>query len=238
MEKTFDIFIEGEVVDLCVPNDELWVMEQWYRWFNNQETTKYLEHGVFPNTLENQRKYYESIVKNRDRITLLIKPKKKEYFIGVATLSSINLFQRQCDFSMVIGRQDDIPDSMFYAMEAKSRMTEHAFESLGVERINSGQVIDLIKWQRWQVLFGYQIEGILRKKFRKGYKLYDVMMSSCLIEDYMKIKEMRNNSLWPGKTKLFELLKMFPEESMIDKMQRWLCREKEEIWKSTVFDIP
>jgi hypothetical protein len=53
--KTFDIFIQGEVVDLCVPNDEIWVLEQWYRWFNNPETTKYLEQGVFPNSLKNQK---------------------------------------------------------------------------------------------------------------------------------------------------------------------------------------
>lgn len=237
MEKIFDVFIEGEVVDLCVPNEEPWVLEQWYCWFNNQETTKYLEHGVFPNSLKNQKKYYESIAQSKDRIVLLLKPKKKDYFVGVAALSFIDFAQRQCHFSMVIGRQDDIPDSMFYAMEAKCRMTEHAFDSLGVERINSGQVVDLIKWQRWQILFGYQIEGILRKKFRKGNKVYDVMTSSCIIEDYLKIKDIRNGSLWPGKSKLFELLKLLPKVSMIDKMQEWLCQERDEMWKTTKFDI-
>lgn len=237
MENTFDIFIEGEVIDLCVPSDEQWVLEQWYRWFNDQETTKYLDHGVYPNILQNQKKYFESIVQNKDRIVLLLKPKKSDYFVGVASLSFIKLAQRQCDFSMVIGRQDKNPDSIYYALEAKCRMTEHAFEKIGVERINSGQVIDLIKWQKWQVLFGYQIEGILRKKFRKGNKAYDLMMSSCLLKDYMKIKEIRNGSFWPGKSKIFELLKMLPEESMIDRMQTWLSNERNLIWETINFDI-
>jgi len=237
MEKTFDVFIEGEVVDLCVPSDEAWVLEQWYHWFNDPETTQYLEQGVYPNTIKSQKKYYESIVDSKDRIVLLIKPKKNDYFVGVVSLSFIDFYRRQCFFSMVIGRHDNVPDSIFYAMEAKCRMTEHAFEKLGIERINSGQVVDLIKWQRWQILFGYQMEGILRKHFRKGNKSLDVITSSCLIEDYLKIKVIRNGSLWPGKSKLFELLKVLPEVSLIDKMKEWLCREREEMWKSTIFDI-
>ena len=161
----------------------------------------------------------------------MIKPKKSNYFVGVASLSSIDFIQRQCDFAMVIGKQDNSHDSMFYAMEAKCRITEHAFEAFGVERINSGQVIELIKWQRWQILFGYQIEGILRKKFRKGNKVLDVMMSSCLIEDYLRLKKVRNNSLWPGKKKMFELLKEIPSETMIDSLINWFNSEVEKNWE-------
>ena len=236
-EKVFDIFIEGEVVDLCVPSEDPWVLEQWYKWFNNQETTKYLEQGIFPNTLNNQKEYLKSAVHSKDRIILLIKPKKGDYFVGVTSLSYIDLSQRQCHFSMVIGKHDGSPDSMFYAMETKCRMTEHAFENVGIERINSGQVIDLIRWQRWQILFGYQIEGIMRKHFRRGNKVYDVMISSCLIEDYMEVKRIRNGLLWPGKSKMFELVKLLPKESMIDKMQNWLSEKRVESWKTIAFDI-
>ena len=108
MEKTFDVFIEGEVVDLCVPSDEAWVLEQWYHWFNDPETTQYLEQGVYPNTIKSQKKYYESIVDSKDRIVLLIKPKKNDYFVGVVSLSFIDFYRRQCFFSMVIGRAGDI----------------------------------------------------------------------------------------------------------------------------------
>lgn len=238
VEKCYDVFIEGEVIDLCVPSKAQWIIEQWYRWFNDQEVTKYLRQGVFPNTTEKQEKFYESLLDSDDRIALLIKPKAEDYFVGVASLSSIDCNQRQCDFAMVIGKQDGMTDSMFYAMEAKCRMTEHAFEAVGVERINSGQVIELIRWQRWQILLGYQIEGILRKKLRRGNKVWDQMMSSCLLEDYLTLKEMRKGTLWPGKAKMFELLKMLPEESTIDRLQMWLSREREEIWKSRLFNIP
>ena len=108
--------------------------------------------------------------KAKTGLSFSIKPKDADYFVGVASLSFINLSQRQCSFSMVIGKKDDSPNSMYYAMETKCRMTEHAFENVGVERITSGQVVDLIKWQRWQVLFGYQIEGIFRAISGRGTK--------------------------------------------------------------------
>ena len=167
--EDFDVFIEGETIDLCVPVKKEWVIDQWYKWFNDEKVTKYLDQqGVMPNTADKQVQFLDSAMEKRDRLILLIKPKVKNYFIGVCSLSKIDYIQRKCDFAMVIGKQDKSPDSIFYAMEAKCRMTEHAFEKLGVERIKSGQHIDLIRWQRWQFLFGYQIEGILRKSIRKG----------------------------------------------------------------------
>ena len=228
--RKFDIFIEGEIVDLCVPSNESWVIDQWYRWFNDEKITAYLDQGVFPNTVEKQKEFYEMLLAGNERIALLIRPKSENYFSGVVSLSFIDFKTRQCDLSMVIGEIRS-PSSLLYGMEAKCRMTEHAFEKLGVERINTGQVVDLIKWQRLHVLLGYQIEGIARKKFRKGYKVWDVMMSSCLLEDYLKLKEMRNGSLWPGKQKMFEMIKNLPEESPIDRLQEWLHREREESWK-------
>ncbi len=220
--REFDVFIEGEVVDLCVPQKEEWVLRQWYQWFNDPKVTSYLYQGVFPNTLEKQEKFYDTVMNNDDRIVLLIKPKDKDYFVGVASLSFVDYVQRRCHFAMVIGKKDNAPESIFYALETKCRLTEHAFEQVGVERVQSEQVIDLIKWQRWQILFGYQIEGVLRKNFRKGGKVWDTMMASCILDDYLRLRDARGGTLWPGKAVIFELLKALPEESTIDRLRAWL----------------
>ncbi len=225
-ERTYDVFIPGEVIDLCVPSRDPWVIGQWYRWFNNQSVNRYLDHGIYPNTFEKQLRYYESLLTDSGRIVLLIKPKKKDYLVGVVSLSSINQFQRHCDIALVIGYQDSTSESIFYAMEAKCRMTEYAFESVGVERINSGQAIDLIKWQRWQILFGYQIEGIMRNHFRKGCRVSDALLSSCLLEDYLRLREKRGGSLWPGKSEMLKLIRNLPEESAIDKLREFLGKER------------
>lgn len=235
--KNFDIFLSGETVDLCAISDDEWVLDQWYRWFNKAEITKYLVQGVYPNTRKAQKLYFDALVTSTLRVTLLIKPKKHNFFIGVASLSSIDLVMRQCDFSMVIGEKISEGDSLFYAMESKCLMTEHAFENLGVERINSTQAAELLCWQRWQILFGYQIEGILRKKFRKGRNVYDILASSCLLEDYQKIRELRNGAFWPGKEEIFELMKMLPKVTLIDELVTWLLYKQQEYFDSTVFHL-
>lgn len=233
--QNFDVFLSGETVDLCAPSDDAWALDQWYKWFNKPEITKYLVQGVYPNTKKAQKTYLDAIAQNPSRIVLLIKPKKHDYFIGVASLSSIDPVMRQCDFAMVIGEQTSGGDSLFYGMETKCLMTEHAFENVGVERINSTQAAELIRWQRWQILFGYQIEGLLRRKFRKGRMVYDTLASSCLLDDYLKIKELRDGIFWPGKASMFELLKKLPKETLIDELIAWLPQKQQAYMNSITF---
>ena len=84
----------------------------------------------------------------------MIKPKDYDGFVGVASLSSINLVHRHCDFALVIGKKLNTSGSMYYGLEAKALLTQHAIEKLGLERINSSQVVELVKWQNWQILLG------------------------------------------------------------------------------------
>lgn len=233
----FDIFLAGETVDLCAPSDDDWVLDQWYRWFNKADITKYLAQGVYPTTRASQKAYYDALISNTSRIALLIKPKKYDRFVGVASLSSIDPVKRQCDFAMVIGEKMSDGDSLFYGIESKCLMTEHAFENLGVERINSTQVIELVQWQRWQILLGYQIEGLLRNKFRKGKNVYDILVSSCLLEDYLKIKQLRGGKFWPGKKVMFELLKRLPRVTLVDEIMAWLPEKQQAYFESITFNL-
>ena len=235
--ETFDVFLAGETVDLCAPSGNDWVLDQWYRWFNKADITKYLAQGVYPNTRELQKAYYDSLISNTSRIVLLIRPKKHDRFVGVASLSSIDRVMRQCDYAMVIGEKMNDGDALFYGMESKCMMTEHAFESLGIERINSTQVTELVRWQRWQILFGYQVEGFLRKKFRKGRNVSDVLISSCLLDDYKKIKNLRGGKFWPGKKAIFELLKQLPKETLIDEVMAWLPEKQDAYFETITFNL-
>jgi RimJ/RimL family protein N-acetyltransferase len=233
-ERRFDVFIPGEVVDLCAPSDAPWVLDQWYRWFNDPRVTRYLAQGAFPNTLAAQRQFLHDAVSTGDRLVVLIRPKGADRFVGVASLSAINHVQRQCDYAMVIGEQVSVADSLFYALETKARLTAHAFEVLGSERINSSQAIELIRWQRWQILLGYQIEGMLRERFRKGHDAHHVLASSCLLRDYLELKELRGGHIWPGKARMFELLKGVPRHTLLDELVEWLPGRQREYW-DTVF---
>jgi|LWDU01.1.fsa_nt_gi hypothetical protein len=234
--SSLDIFIEGETIDLCVPSCDEYVLDQWYRWFNRSEVTKYLDQGVYPNTISLQREYCNSIASDRTRIVTLIRPKNQEKIIGVASLSSISYIKNQCDFAMVIGDRRSGKGSLFYGMEAKARLTQHAFDNVGVDRINSSQVDKLDRWQKWQILFGYQIEGILRNKHVKGSLSHNVYMSSCLEEDYRKIIHKRGGVLWPGKSNLLDMMRAIPDKTLIDELTEWLPEKQKKYW-NTVFRL-
>jgi RimJ/RimL family protein N-acetyltransferase len=225
-----DVFIEGETVDLCAPSGDESVLDQWFRWFNKGQITKYLCQGIYPNSIEKQRVFFQNSQNDNSRIVVLIKPKKSNDIIGVASLSHIDHMQRQCDFAMVIGERSSGEGSMFYGMEAKAMLTQHAFDTLGVERINSSQVKELVKWQRWQILFGYQIEGVLRNKFRKGQVAHDVFMSSCLLQDYNRVLKIRDGIFWPGKSKMLALMRSLPEKTLIDEVDEWISTGQSGYW--------
>jgi len=119
-------------------------------------------------------------------------------------------------------------------MEAKARMTQYAFDIVGVDRINSGQVDELDRWQKWQILFGYQIEGILRNQFIKGNMSYDAYISSCLEEDYRKIIDKREGVLWPGKSNLLDMMRAIPSKTLIDEFSDWLPKKQKQYWHNVL----
>ncbi len=60
-----DVFIKGELIDLCIPTAEFAATSNWYNWFNDPKTTRFLEQGIFPNTAEEQ---LEIILKKKSPI--------------------------------------------------------------------------------------------------------------------------------------------------------------------------
>ena len=220
----YDVFLPGELVDLVVPNERAIFVDGWHKWFNDAALTRNMEQGMVPNSPEKQQEFLVELRRAKDRFGLMIKPKDKDFVIGVASFSKINHVARQADFAMVVARKLPEFKSAFYGIEAKCLMTQHAFEVLGLERINSTQSIVLKEWQRWQILFGYKIEGIMRKAFRKGHKTYDLILSSCLLEDYLALKELRGGKLWPGFEKIMELIRYLPKESLEKRINELLSK--------------
>ena len=218
----YDVFLAGELVDLVVPNERAIHSDRWYAWFNDQELTRNMEQGMYPKSAQSQEAFLSELRGSQSRLALMIKPKEEDAVVGICSLSKLSHVTRQADFAMVIARRTASFKSSFFGMEAKCLMTEHAFETLGLERINSYQSSALKDWQRWQILFGYKMEGIMRKAFRKGYKTHDVMVSGCLLEDYLDLKKLRDGRLWPGHDRMLELIRDLPKESLEEKLQKTL----------------
>jgi len=199
----------------------------WFSWFNDLTVTQYLDQGIYPNTPESQLKYLEQALEDTSRIMLLVRPKGASQAVGVVSLSSINYRKRKAEIAIVIGSYSK--GRNLYAIEAMARMTEHAFERVGMRCILGGQTWpNLKRWQQRLELLGYRCDGILRKTAVKGYHERDGAFITCLLEDYLKIKELRNGIYWPGEEKMNELITSLPKIGYGELLSAFLKESQEE----------
>ena len=197
MGHTYSRFYAGESIDLCVPSERAVLEDGWADWLNDQETCKYLDHGVFPNHAENQIDFLEGLQK-RERFALLICAKDTGRAIGVISLSAIDFRKSSAQISLVVGKPLKGLAGGMAPLEAMALVTRHGFEVMGLNRIWAGQVFPgLSAWNRLLEAIGYRTEGILRDAFKRGHRRDNTAVISCLYDNYQAIC-VRRGALWPG----------------------------------------
>lgn len=221
MEK-YEKFIIGETIDLVIPNKYAVKNTDWFNWFNNEESTKYLaDHGLFPNTRENQMNTLKKMIeanKKKSGLFLLIKKKSSQHIIGISSLSKIDWVNSSAFLAIVMSPKVN-RDVIFNSLEAKALLTQHAFEKLNLNKVTTGQVIELSDWQKYSYFFGYKTEGVMREHFKKNNKFYDVCFHSCILKDFIREKKKFGKNIWPGKEKFFQLMLNFPKENIYKKIK-------------------
>ena len=199
------IVMKGETIDLVTcPNQEEF-FEEWASWFNNKEVVDNIHQGTYPHTADGQRRFYGDM--GEDRLALFIQPKNSQMPTGICSISNINLNQRSGEFAIILGEKKLTSDSMFYGLEAKCMITEYIFDELPIERISSTQSTRLIKWQKYQPILGYFCEGFKFGSFWKRNIQIDEICTYTTRDICTKLKDMRGNSLWPGKKEFIRLMK-------------------------------
>ena len=207
-----DVFIKGELIDLCIPTVEFARESDWYSWFNNPKINRYLEQGAFPNTREDEVAFFE---RERGKRLILIVVDKEGNDLGVISFSFINYEKKRADIAMVLNEK---PRARLAALEAMARMIEHGFTMMGLQRISAGQHYMLFKWQNLLELIGFKVEGILDKNFIKGAERVDSVQIGTTIEDYRQIVANRG-CLWDSNEKMLERKRKLPEQLYVQKLR-------------------
>ena len=88
--SSYDLFIEGELVNLCIPNSSAIENDGWHTWFNRISDLQYTTHGIFPNTRENQELFLKNLDK-KESIVLLVCTKTDNSAVGVVSLQDLDL---------------------------------------------------------------------------------------------------------------------------------------------------
>lgn len=228
MKIKFKKFIEGETVDLVIPNKEAVTKSEWYNWFNKEKSTKYLSnHGLFPNTKEDQKETLDQMLisnKKKTGLFLLIVCKDTKKLIGVTALSIIDWINRSAYLAVIIS-PDKKKNFIFNSVETKALMTRHAFDKLNLNKVRTSQVLELSEWQKYSHLFGYKVEGVFKAHFIKDHKMYDVCFHACILEDYLKARKKIGNTFWPGKEKFFKMMMNYPKGYLYEKIKKEIDKE-------------
>ena len=104
----FDIFLEGEVVNLVILNEKIAKNSDWYSWLNYKKIQSYYNKvgsqiqkktvRVFQNNIVKKR-FKKNRVLNDKKIQLGIVEKHNNKLVGMVTLLDFDYFNRCCGIS-------------------------------------------------------------------------------------------------------------------------------------------
>ena len=211
-------FYSGENINLVVPTIEHVEQSSWADWFNSQQTSQFTSHAILANTTEDQRAFFLGM-RSSGRFALLITTAEDPSPIGVVSLSGIDFRQGTAAIAIVMDTQTELTVSPFASLEAMAIMTRHAFEVMGLRRVEAGQAYPaLLRWTRLLELVGYRAEGFKRGSFARGRDVSDVVVLACVYENYARLVEARGGSLWPGTSEVAKLMLKLPKQSFAERL--------------------
>lgn len=192
----FEIFLEGEIVNLVILNEKIAQNSDWYSWLNYKKNTELLQQGRFPNSKEKQLEYFKkNIVKKKDlkknripndkKIQLGIVEKHNNKLVGMVTLLDFDYFNRCCGISLIMDLRKKISNRLKVFKESQDLMINHAFFKMNFRRIYTIAFSDNL-CKMTERVFGFKREGILREHQFSNGKYVDSYVLGLLRSDWKK----------------------------------------------------
>lgn len=177
MKQNFKIFLKGKFVDFVIIDEKFVKKTDWFDWINHSINTEFLTVGNFPNTRSHQKKYFlEQIVSNK-RVQFGVYSKKHNQLVGVISLYSINLINRDAFISTFFDKKKKFLNSLNIFLETHQMIVDYGFKKMNLRRITSTTISkemdDLVC-----KLLSFQKEGIMKKKVFKNNNYHDLYISS------------------------------------------------------------
>jgi len=179
-----DVFLSGKHVNLRSLTEDDVLDSSWYDWFNDELTCQTLQKHYFPNTRQQQMAFYKQMISDTNKLQLGIVDKDENKLIGVVSLSSINVINRNAEFSIVIG--DSNYRRRKYSTEALKLLFEHGFFALNLHKIYGGSLEMLRSWVNMLIeIFGFVDEGRWIEHVYKNGKYIDCYRIGLLKKDFI-----------------------------------------------------
>lgn len=182
MDRQPGCFLQGQYVTLKVLDESDIENSNWYDWFNDEDTTLYMQKHYFPNTRSQQKEYWEKNIKNTsDKLQLgLCNPSGGPIF-GCISLDSINHINRTAAIAIIIGEKSSRNYRSF--IEANQLIMKHGFYTLNLNRIYGGSISKEVA-EAYRRSLGFQIEGVSRLHVYKNGTYHDVYTFGILRSEF------------------------------------------------------
>lgn len=140
---------------------------------------------------EYEKKWIEDAIhNNKNQVKLAVCLKGSDEHIGNVYLTNIDWFNRNGDFALLIGKKKYWGKG--YGEELTLLMLKHAFYDLGLNRIESRQLITNKSSIRVHEKCGFKNEGRKRKAILKDGEYKDLNLMSILKDDFDNILKDKN----------------------------------------------
>lgn len=178
------VFLKGKRIILR-PLDKEKHLELALRWMNDPEIRE-RTNGQFPLTRFAEEKWFERPREGAPAdVIFAIELVETGQAIGFMGLHKINWVDRTAETGTIIGEKSLWGQG--YGPEAKLLLLSYAFETLGLEKVNSSVIEYNTPSWRCQLKCGYKEEGRLRSQvFRKGRR-WDMILLGVLREEWEPI---------------------------------------------------
>jgi ribosomal-protein-alanine N-acetyltransferase len=157
---------------------------EYFNWLNDREVTRFLNSGVFPNTVEQMEEYYRNIVLSADNAMFAIIDKESDEHIGNIKLGPIDWLMRIAPLGIMIGNKECWGKG--YGTEAIRLVLDYAFNRLNLHKVIAGIVAIHQASIRAFEKGGFEREGQAKSQFFLDGKFYDSLYLGITEEDFRK----------------------------------------------------
>ena len=182
-EGVVNCYVRGRTISLRHPTQED-IVGGWTEWFSDPDITRHLPDQYWPNSTEAQGRYYESLLAQRERLSLSVVHNADGRLIGTCSLSSINVAHRYATVAVVIG------DKRFHragiGVEAYNLILEVAFRRLNLMTVLSFSSSMNTAVHGVHRLVGFAERGVIPGVFDYDGRRIDMVVSSVLRDDWME----------------------------------------------------
>lgn len=172
----------GEKVYLA-PLGEDDVTDDYVRWLNDPEVTRYLEVGRVRSTRESVQRYVEKFTHSASDLLLAIRQVGTNQHLGNVTLNNIDWTVRTGHLGVLIGRKEWWGTG--YALEALRLLITYAFQELKLHKVTAGAVIDNVPSIIMLKKLGFKTEGVFRQEKLVEGVYRDVVRLGLLREEFL-----------------------------------------------------